>query len=112
MIRYFEVPGASADQIRLGDQYEDRQVAWHRYSADTARARRRCGRMSFFAAVHLVRKWHKCDLRGRADQCPQLGVERTQRGGRLWAVHDPERSLGLSPDLRSSNGFWSSQTDQ
>jgi hypothetical protein len=58
MIRYFEVPGASADQIRLGDQYEDRQVAWHRYSADAARARRRCGRMSFFAAVHLVRKWH------------------------------------------------------
>src|SRR6266436_2031662 len=26
---------------------------------------------------------------GRADQCPQLGVERTQRGRRLWAVHDP-----------------------
>lgn len=61
MIRYFEVPGASADQIRLGDQYEDRQVAWHRYSADAARARRRCGRMSFFAAVHLVRKWHDSD---------------------------------------------------
>jgi len=29
---------------------------------------------------------------GRADQCPQLGVERTQRGRRLWAVHDPKRS--------------------
>jgi hypothetical protein len=29
---------------------------------------------------------------GRADQCPQLGVERTQRGRRLWAVHDPDRS--------------------
>ena len=25
---------------------------------------------------------------GRADQCPKLGVERTQRGRRLWAVHD------------------------
>src|SRR6266481_6410120 len=25
---------------------------------------------------------------GRADQCPQLGVERTQCGRRLWAVHD------------------------
>jgi hypothetical protein len=29
----------------------------------------------------------------RADQCPQLGVERTQRGRRLWAVHDPRRIL-------------------
>jgi hypothetical protein len=27
---------------------------------------------------------------GRGDQCPQLGVERTQRGRRLWAVHDPQ----------------------
>jgi hypothetical protein len=27
---------------------------------------------------------------GCADQCPQLGVERTQRGRRLWAVHDPK----------------------
>jgi hypothetical protein len=26
---------------------------------------------------------------GHADQCPQLGVERTQRRHRLWAVHDP-----------------------
>jgi putative tryptophan/tyrosine transport system substrate-binding protein len=29
---------------------------------------------------------------GRADQCPQLGVERTQRGPLLWAVHDPLRT--------------------
>ena len=29
---------------------------------------------------------------GRADQCPQLEVERTQRGRRLWAVHEPERT--------------------
>jgi hypothetical protein len=29
----------------------------------------------------------------RADQCPQLGVEGTQRGRRLWAVHDPRRIL-------------------
>jgi hypothetical protein len=28
---------------------------------------------------------------GRADQCPQFGVERTQRGGLLWAVHDSKR---------------------
>src|SRR5258708_30223250 len=26
---------------------------------------------------------------GRADQCRQLGVKLTQRGRRLWAVHDP-----------------------
>jgi hypothetical protein len=25
----------------------------------------------------------------RADQCPQLGVKRTQRGRRLWTVHGP-----------------------
>ena len=30
---------------------------------------------------------------GRADQCPQLGVERTQRGRRLWAVHGPQADL-------------------
>ena len=30
---------------------------------------------------------------GRADQCPELEVEPTQRGRRLWAVHDPERAL-------------------
>jgi len=29
---------------------------------------------------------------GRANQCPQLGVERTQCGRHLWAVHDPNRS--------------------
>jgi hypothetical protein len=26
---------------------------------------------------------------GCADQCPELGAERTQRGHRSWAVHDP-----------------------
>jgi hypothetical protein len=29
----------------------------------------------------------------RADQCLQLGVEGTQRGRCLWAVHDPRRIL-------------------
>src|SRR4029453_231666 len=29
-------------------------------------------------------------------QCPQLGVERTQCGRRLWAVHDPNRSSTTS----------------
>ncbi len=29
---------------------------------------------------------------GPTDQCPQLGVERTQRGLRPWAVFDPERT--------------------
>ena len=34
---------------------------------------------------------------GYADQCPQLGVERTKRGHRLWAVHD----LGTRPRPRT-----------
>jgi hypothetical protein len=38
---------------------------------------------------------------GRADQCPQLGVERTQRGRRLWAVHDPKPS-SAGPKSRSA----------
>src|SRR5262245_344475 len=36
----------------------------------------------------------------RADQCPQLGVERTQRTRRLSAVHDPKPSLA-EPKSRS-----------
>jgi hypothetical protein len=30
----------------------------------------------------------------RAERCPQLGVERSQRGGRHWAVDDPNRTSG------------------
>jgi hypothetical protein len=29
----------------------------------------------------------------RANRCPQLEVERTQRGRHPWAVHDPDRTF-------------------
>ena len=35
-------------------------------------------------------------LTGCGDQCPQLGFERTQRGRRHWAVHDPPDRWSLS----------------
>jgi hypothetical protein len=40
-----------------------------------------------------VSSWHEMRPRSCADQCPELGVERTQRGRRFWAVHDPEADI-------------------
>jgi hypothetical protein len=40
-----------------------------------------------------------------ADQCPKLGVERTQSGHAATAVSDPERSLRSIPDIRRSVRF-------
>src|SRR6266540_3720624 len=37
---------------------------------------------------------------GRADQCPQLGGNRTQRGRRLWAVHDPNSVIAVMSAAR------------
>jgi hypothetical protein len=42
---------------------------------------------------------------GGADQCPKLGVERTQRGRRLWAVHDPSRTSAASSGPVIETGF-------
>ena len=38
--------GASANQVRVGDQPQDRPGAWHHCAGDAARPRRRCDRMS------------------------------------------------------------------
>jgi hypothetical protein len=42
---------------------------------------------------------------GRADQCPQLGVERTQRGRRLWAVHVLTET-SAAQDFRSAKALF------
>ena len=50
--------GASADQVRAGDQPQDRDGAWHRGAADAARTRRRGDRMMGWMAPlrHLSAK--------------------------------------------------------
>jgi hypothetical protein len=69
------------------------------YSArHRTRPRRRGDRINQPMHVVLLRcmsqKLARMRPTGRADQCPQLGVERTQRGRRFWAVHDPNPDIG------------------
>ena len=81
-----DMPVQQATKVELSTSRPPRR--WTDDPAAAARQRRRGDRVN--AAND---RWsHKCDLRA-ADQCPQLGVERTQRGGRHWAVHDPTETL-------------------
>ena len=51
--------GRAADQVRAGDQFEDRKSARHHHATDAASSRRRGDRIGLsFAAVHESRKWH------------------------------------------------------
>src|SRR5262249_25846692 len=48
-----------------------------------------CGKATSLSQEYVRGPWQvvaRMRPAGRADQCPQLGVERTQRRCRLWAV--------------------------
>jgi hypothetical protein len=51
------------------------------------------------AASAQDRFWHECDLRAAPTNVRKWGVERTQRGRRLWVGDDSKRSFEASPRL-------------
>ena len=106
MIRYFEVPGASADQIRLGDQYEDRQVRL------ASIFRRRCScaptmwSNEFFCRSALGPEVaHRVGSLRRTDSVAIEGIADIRRSlaARRSDVNDPQPVIGPTDRLQNAH---------
>ena len=85
--------GAGADQVRAGDQPQDRQGARPRRAADAARPRRRGDRISAKFCCDCSRPLMA--LSGRADTyqiCPVLKVDRPRHRAAVTSRFDPDRT--------------------
>jgi hypothetical protein len=72
--------GAGANQVRNDRQSQDSEGARPRRAVHVARSRRRGDRIECNLLRCICRFLARMRPAGRADQRPQLGVERTQRG--------------------------------
>jgi len=94
-----EFTGRATDKIRVGDQSQDCEGAWHQRSADAARHCRRGDRIARrFPPPWSVEEQEACSwcairvLTGQF-RCPLLGVKRTSPRPHGMSAFDPKRTF-------------------